>query len=79
MNNHPDLEIQVMEMRRRDLLRQARLNHLMEEARRDQPRMQQRLMLLVSDLMIAGGNRLRERARIGQRTWQEARLETGKR
>ena len=77
MNNHPDLEIRVMEMRRRDLLRQARLNHLMEEARRDQPRMQQRFLLLVSDLMIAGGKRLRERARIG-RAWQEASLETGK-
>jgi hypothetical protein len=78
MNSHPDLEIQVMELRRRDLLRQARLNHLMEEARRDQPRMQQRFLLLVSDLMIAGGKRLRERASNRQRTWQEAGLETGK-
>jgi hypothetical protein len=77
MNNHPELEIRMMEQRRRDLLRQARLNHLMTEARRDEPGIQQRLMLMVSDLMIAGGKRLQQRA-TAAKVWREPSVEIGK-
>jgi hypothetical protein len=60
MLTHED--IQNIEMRRRELLRQAKLERLAAEARRDTPAMQRRLLVLLSDLMIAGGNKLQDLA-----------------
>ena len=76
-----DLDYQQLEYRRRELLRQAKIERLIGEARRDAPKMQHRLMVLLADVMISGGTHLRERAarlRLERQQpieWTDSRLE----
>ena len=52
-------DIRNHELRRRELIRQAKLQRLVDEAQQDTPRLQRRLLILLSDLMISSGNRLK--------------------
>lgn len=70
--NNPDVEIRFAEARRRDLMREATIQRLMHDAQTDAPRLQRRLLLLLSDLMITSGNRLKGYATPPPRaTWGE--------
>ncbi|MFO7322208.1 MAG: hypothetical protein DIU68_010790 [Chloroflexota bacterium] len=74
---NPEYEFDRHLRRRRELMRQATIQRLIRQAKQDTPGLQQRLLVLLSDLMISGGTRLRqsvERARKAQ--WPYA-LETG--
>jgi hypothetical protein len=54
-----DREIALIADRKHRLLREARLQRLASEARRDQVALQRRFQRLVADLMIQGGTRLK--------------------
>lgn len=62
MMNNPQMEVMEMQARRSELLRQARLSHLTREAAKDAHIRPHRWLLLVSDLMIGAGMRLRAHA-----------------
>lgn len=53
----------LMEQRKRELLRQARIQQLFKEVEREP--IGDRLLNLLGDLMISGGRRLKERSKGG--------------
>ena len=57
-----DQQIQYAESRRRELLREARLQRLYQQAEQDRPHFASRMMMLVGDLMISGGSKLKARS-----------------
>ena len=63
MMMHPDNAFQQHEQRRDDLIRAARLQHLMTQAEADKDHLPRRLLLILSDAMISGGVRLKRYAR----------------
>lgn len=58
---HSDRDILLMEQRKRDLLRQARLQQLYHATDATRAQMTTRLRHLLGDLMISGGERLKGR------------------
>ena len=58
---NPISELQAVEYRKRELLREAKLQHLLRNSQRDQVKTHERLLALVGDLMISGGSRLKAR------------------
>jgi len=58
---NPISEIQAVEYRKRELLREAKLQHLIRKSKREQAKTYERLLALVGDLMISGGSRLKAR------------------
>jgi hypothetical protein len=54
-------ETKTLELHRRKLIHEAKLQHLIHEMKRDQVKMHERLIALVADLMISGGSRLKAR------------------
>lgn len=73
---NPVTETEFVEHRKRELLREAKLHHLMREAQRDRMKIHQRFLGLVGDLMISGGSRLKARYDAANRTFsQPARYE----
>lgn len=57
-----DQEIQYAEERRRDLLRQARIHQLYRQSNQDRAHFGARMMVLLGDLMISGGYKLKARS-----------------
>lgn len=55
---NPIIEAKNVETRRRELLRQAKLQALIREARRDQAKLHERMLRLVGELMVSGGTKL---------------------
>lgn len=76
---HPDNAFQDHIQRRDDLMRAARVQQLMRQAEADKQLLPQRLLLMLSDVMIGGGVRLKRYARRAGRvrplTGTEANLE----
>lgn len=64
MFNMTTQEIALVRERREQLLREARLQQLCRQADDERPQFGERLMGLVGDLMISGGNKLKERSRV---------------
>ena len=58
----PEQEILLLEERKRELMRAAKLHQLYREARDNRPRMSDRLMHLIGDLMITSGTKLKARS-----------------
>lgn len=58
---NPMNEAKAIEYHKRDLMRQAKLHHLMREAQSEQARLHERLLTLVADLMISNGAKLKAR------------------
>jgi hypothetical protein len=63
MMMHPDEAFQIHIQRRNEMIRAARLQQLMDQAEADKARLPQRLLLILSDVMIGGGVRLKRYAR----------------
>jgi hypothetical protein len=57
----PVTDIEAIEYRKRELLREAKLYHLMRNAQTDKAKVHERFLALVGDLMISGGSRLKTR------------------
>jgi hypothetical protein len=57
----PMLDARVVEQRKQDMLRQARLHHIRREMLMNRGLIHRRWMALVADLMIASGTRLKAR------------------
>ena len=57
----PEQEILLLEERKRELMRAAKLHQLYREAQDNHPRMSDRLMRLIGDLMITSGTKLKAR------------------
>lgn len=62
MMMNPETEYEQHQRRRGELMRQAKIQSLIQQAQADTPGIQQRLLLLLSDLMINSGTRLRRYA-----------------
>ncbi len=60
---NPNEERAFMEDQKRRLIREVKLNQLMQQADQDRTHTGDRLMKLVGDLMIVGGMKLKARAR----------------
>lgn len=58
----PNHERAVMQENREKLLRAARLHQLYAQADEERPQFGERLMALVGDLMISGGQKLKARS-----------------
>jgi hypothetical protein len=58
---NPVSDAAAIEYHKRQLLREAKLNHLIREAQRDRVKMYERFLVLVGDLMVSGGSRLKAR------------------
>ena len=61
----PMLDARVVEQRKQDLLRQARLHHMRRELLTNRRLLHRRWMAMMADLMIASGTRLK--ARFGEK------------
>ncbi len=61
---NPNEEMALMAERRRELLRAAKMHELYNQADRERAQLGERLMGLIGDLMIAGGTKLKARARV---------------
>lgn len=59
---NPTEPMAVMEERKRQLLRSARMHQLFQQADQDRDAVGVRLMALLGDLMISGGRKLKERS-----------------
>jgi hypothetical protein len=59
---NPIEEFAQMEERKRDLLRSARMHELYRKADEEQAQVGERLMTLIGDLMISGGQKLKARS-----------------
>lgn len=58
---NPISELEAVEYRKRELLREAKIQHLIRNAKRERSQMHERFLALVGDLMISGGSRLKAR------------------
>lgn len=58
---NPFSEFEAVEYRKRELLRQAKIQHLLRNSKRDQVKTHERFLALVGDLMISGGSKLKAR------------------
>lgn len=58
----PMFEARTVEYRKRDLLRQARMQQLAREATADRETMRHRFRAMLADLLIASGERLKAQA-----------------
>ncbi|MBN8639258.1 MAG: hypothetical protein J0M07_28325 [Anaerolineae bacterium] len=67
---HTERDMLLLEQRKQELLRKARIQQLFKEIERET--MGDRLLNLLADLMINGGQRLKERAKGGQLTVRRA-------
>ncbi len=64
-------QLQVaMQDRKRDLLQAARIHHLYAQADHEREQIGDRLMNLIADLMIAGGEKLKARRSIIHYTFE---------
>jgi len=59
---NPAQEIVIMQERKRQLLRAARMHQLFRQAEQDRARFGERMMALLGDLMISGGRKLKARS-----------------
>jgi hypothetical protein len=59
---NPNEEHALMEERKRDLLRSARMSQLYQQADDDRAQAGERFMTLIGDLMISGGQKLKARS-----------------
>jgi hypothetical protein len=65
------LQIQaIMDDRKRDLLRAARMEQLYAQADQEREQIGERLMTLLGDLMIAGGEKLKTRSSVHHYTFE---------
>ncbi|MBK8029103.1 MAG: hypothetical protein IPK17_06235 [Chloroflexi bacterium] len=67
---HTERDMLLLEQRKQELLRKARIQQLFKEIERET--MGDRLLNLLADLMINGGQRLKARAKGGQLTVRRA-------
>ena len=58
----PNQELAMMEERKRELLRSARMHQLYQQAEEDHAQLSDRFMTLIGDLMISGGQKLKSRS-----------------
>lgn len=58
---NPISEMQAVEYRKRELLREAKIQHLIRKAKREQGKTHERFLAMIGDLMISGGSRLKAR------------------
>lgn len=61
MTFHTLNDARAVEYRRQDMLRAARMQHLIREAQSDTGRLHERFLALVGDLMVENGMRLKAR------------------
>lgn len=61
----PNQEQALMQDRKRELLQAARIHQLYYQAEREQAQLGERLLALLGDLLIAGGQKLKTRRRTG--------------
>ena len=66
---NPVSEAQAIEHRKRDLLRQAKLQQIAAEVQQDQAKLHERFLAMVGDLMITGGSRLKKRYDAANHAW----------
>jgi hypothetical protein len=59
---NPSEEMAVLQERKRQLLRAARMHQLYRQAEQDRVRFSERLMVLLGDLMISSGRKLKARS-----------------
>ncbi len=68
---YPNIVSELAKMRRRELLEEAKKNALIKQMRSHRPRFADRLLLSLSDFLIAQGRKLEKRVR--QRSSDTAR------
>ena len=65
---NPISELEAVEYRKREMIREAKIQHLIRRSQRDQVKTHERLLALVGDLMISGGSRLKARYNAANRS-----------
>jgi len=60
----PNEDFALMSERRRDLLQAARMHQLYRETESHRAQLGERLMVLLADLMISGGEKLKARSSV---------------
>jgi hypothetical protein len=68
INTHVNADLSLMKERRAQLMREAQIQQLFKKADEERPQFGERLMGLVGDLMISGGQKLKERSGSAQYT-----------
>jgi hypothetical protein len=58
---NPISELQAVEYRKRELIREAKLQHLVRKSQQERVKTHERFLALVGDLMISGGSKLKAR------------------
>lgn len=58
---NPISDMQAVEYRRRELIREAKIHNLLRKANHDHAKMHERFLAMVGDLMISGGSKLKTR------------------
>lgn len=58
---NPISELEAVEYRKRELIREAKLQHLVRRSKQERGKTHERFLALVGDLMISGGSRLKSR------------------
>lgn len=61
MTFHPMNDARAVEYRKQQMMREAKMHHLMREAIGNKTRLHERLLALVGDVMVESGTRLKER------------------
>ena len=61
--SHPDIVSELVKMRRRELLEEAKRNKLIKQIRFNRPRLADHLRLRFSEFLIAQGRKLEKRVR----------------
>lgn len=61
MTFHPMNDARAVEYRKQDMIRAAKMAHLIREAQADSGRLHERFLALVGDLMVENGMRLKAR------------------